>query len=551
MDRRTLLKTSSKAAMLVIGIAMLLNVFAHFAHLRLDLSQGKVYSMSGATKRLVRGLPDPVTIKLFSSRELPPQVAASRDYARDLLKEYRASSNGKVRVQFIDTDADPKHAQEAGKEGIAPVRFDIYSRDRFEQREGFLGISLQFREKKEGIPFLQEVTGLEYDLTSRIRTMTLPSRPAIAFVTNHRAQSVEALDPNLRQKLETRYTLRTLDLDRISDDGIPADVQTVLLLGPEERLPEKHLWLLDQFLLSGRSLGVAFDTKRVDMRSFTALENETGLPEFLAKHGVKVVSSIVLDEQSQPIQISVQQGYFAITNVVQFPPFVKATGLSDSHPVTKGLDSIIVPFGSPLELTGDAAAKGTLLVKSSPYSWARPDKQPVSLHPFRMEGPRPDDMKGPFGLAAAIETEFSPALATAPKGMKPKAPLAKAARPGRLAVVGTSRVMSPSYRVPAANYAFMLNLMDWLALDAELIAIRNKAVAFRPLREIPAGRKALIRYTLIFVPPLLAVAGGLWRWRARRVQRDRRVAAYGTPPPAPPPPAQPSEPVGATPPSEA
>ncbi|MBI5201794.1 MAG: GldG family protein [Elusimicrobia bacterium] len=540
MNRRDLLQTTSTAAALVIGIALLLNAFSRFVHLRLDLSQGRVYSMSAATKRLVNSLPDPVTIKLYASRELPPQVASARDYARDLLEEYKTASGGKVRVQFFDTDADPKAKQDAGKDGIMPVQFQIYSNDKFEVRDGFLGISLQYRDKREGIPYLQEVTGLEYDLTSRIKTMTLAEMPSLGFVTNHRAQGLDTLDPSLGQRLAQRYRLKPVDLGKVPDDGVPAEFQTLLIIGPEEKFTDRELWLLDQFLLSGRSLGVAVDTKRVDMRTFTATDEESGLTDFLAKHGVGVLSTLVFDQQSQPIQISVQQGIFAITNVVPFPPFVKATNLSSLNPVTKGLDSIVVPFASPLKVT---APKAEVLVKSSPYSWAKPDKTPsISLHPFKSEPAGPDDLRGPFDLAVVLDGEFKPAFDKAPKGVKAKTPLAKAERPGRLAVVGSSRFMAQAFRVPPTNAAFSLNLMDWLALDAELIAIRNKAVAFRPLREIPQASKALVRWTLILAPPWGVVALGLWAWARRRSARSRRMADYGAPPSAAAPPSEPPAP---------
>lgn len=540
------MQSTSAGAALIVGIAVTLNVLGSFVHLRLDFSEGNIYSMSPASKKVLRALPDPVLVKVFHSRELPPQVATSREYARDLLEEFRKASGGKVRVQFIDTESDAKAKEEALREGVAPVRFDIIARDRYEQREGFLGVTLQYREKKEAIPFLQEVTGLEYDLVSRIKTLSLQSKPALAFLTSQKALGSEALDPQVRQKLSARYEVKDLDLASAPDDGIPPEVQTALLIGPQGKLSDRELWLLDQFLLSGRSLGVAVDAKRVDMRAFYASDNDTGLLEFLAKHGVKVLSTIILDQQSQPIQISMQQGIFMMTNIVQYPPFLIAKSLSSSHPVTKGLDSIVMPFSSPLELSGPAA-KADVLAKSSKYSWAKPDKtNPIVVHPFQLQAAAGNDLKGPFNLATAFEAEFSPAVPAPPKGVKAKAPLTRAARPGRLAVVGTSKILAQGLGVPAANFVFMLNLMDWLAMDADLISIRTKTVAFRPLAEIPSEGKAALRYALIFGPALLTAALGLLRWRLRARARDRRVAAYGTKPAAPAPgpaPEEPAEPV--------
>ncbi|MCX5787139.1 MAG: GldG family protein [Elusimicrobia bacterium] len=540
MDRRRLLETSSAGVALVLAVAMMINVLGHFVHARLDLSQGRVYSMSAASRRVLRGLPDPVEARLYFSKELPPQVASTRDYARDLLDEYRSAAGRKMRVRLIEVDSSNR--EEAMRDGIAPVRFDIIARDKYEQRDGYFGLVLQYHDKKETFPFLQDVSGLEYDLTSRIKTMTLAVKPSLAFITSHRSVGPGTLDGAVREKLESRYQLKPLDLAAVPDDGIPPDIQTMMLIGPQEKFSERELWLLDQYLASGRSLGLAFDAKRVELRSFFATDNDTGLTDWLAKHGIKVLSTVVLDRQCQPIQVSMSQGLFMMTNVVQYPPFVVASDLSAGNPITKGLNSVVLPFASPLELAvKGASAKAEILVRSTKYSWAKPDKTaPIILNPFQLSGPGPADLKGPFGLAAAVENDFDPVLAQ-PKTVKAKNALAKAARPGRLAVVGTSKIVSESFRVPSTNYVFLLNMMDWLALDADLIAIRSKAVGFRPLAEIPAGGKALVRYALIFVPPMLAVGLGLLRWRARRKACARRVAEFGEPSAAPPAPA-PAEP---------
>lgn len=541
MTRRSLLQSTSAGAALVVAIAVMLNLLAHFAHFRLDFSAGKIYSMSPASKRVLKALPDPVVVKLFYSKELPPQVAVSRDYARDLLAEYKAASGGKVRVQLV-AETGPETKEEAQRENIAVVRFDVISRDRREQRDGFLGLSIQYREKKEVLAFLQDVTALEYDLTSRIKTMTAPAKPVLAFITTGKALGSGNLEPSVIQRLESRFDLRNIDLGAQPDDGIPPDIQTALLLGPQGRLGEKELWLLDQFLASGRSLGVAIDTKRVDMRNFFAQDNDTGVPELLEKHGVKVLSTVILDRLSQPIQLSMQQGFFTMVNTVEYPPFVISRDLSKDHLVSKDLDGLILPFASPIEAKLGGKRKVEVLVRSTRQSWAKPDKTtPIALHPLQLTPPQPNDLTGPFAMAAALEGEFDPQIPVPPKGVKAKAPLAKAAKAGRLAVVGTSKVVAQDFRVPASNYVFMLNLMDWLALDADLIAIRSKSVGFRPLKDIPDSSKAALRYSLIFGPSIFIVALGLWRWRSRRNVRVRRTLEFGSQPSVPVAPAEPPE----------
>ncbi|MBI4386342.1 MAG: GldG family protein [Elusimicrobia bacterium] len=542
--------SSGAGVLLVAAIVAAANFVSHFAYARLDFSRGRVYSVSAATRKILRSLPDNVLIDVYYSRELPPQIAVNKNYLRDLLREYASGAGGKVRSRFVEVGEDPKSREEALKAGISPVRFDIISKEKYEQREGFLGLALQYQDKKETIPFLQDTTGLEYDLTSRIKVMASPSKPVLGFASGFEATSADGLDPAVLEPLSARYELQPVDLASISiDSGIAADVGTLFLIGPQARLPDKALFLLDQFLLSGRSLCVLADTRRVDTRSFFASELDTGLGPWLKHHGLELQSNLVFDAQSQMIQVSMQQGPFSISNIVQYPPIVVASRLNASHPVTKGLDALTLPFVGPIEVSTRAAreehhlARGTgraiapgaaqaavdVLARSSQYSWTREPKsaRAMSLNPFQFPPPGPTDFKGPFVLAAALQDRFTPYWPTPPAELKAKVFLSQAAKPGRLVVVGTSKFLGRDFRASPGNVHFFLNLVDWLAQDADLIAIRSKSVGFHPLREIPAGWKAAVRYTNMFLPPLLAVLAGLWRWELVRRRRAAAARRYG------------------------
>jgi len=546
--------TSAAGVALAAGIAATANLAGRYLYLRLDLSRGRAYSVSAATKRLVRALPDPVVVDVYASKDLPPQIAVNREYLRDLLAEYRSGSRGKVKVRWHEIGEEPEDREKALRAGVQPVRFDIVSNERFEQREGCLGLSLQYQDKKDAIAYLQETAGLEYDLTSRIKNLSTPKKPELAFLKDNGAVEPASLGKPLVRRLEERFLVRTLELSSLPDDGIPPEIRTVLWLGPQGKASDRALFLLDQYLLSGGSLGLGLDSRRVDLRNFLATPNDTGLEGLLAPRGLRPRAEIVADAQSQPIQIAVQQGPFQMMNVVQYPPFVVATNLNEENPMTKTLGSLVLPFVSPIGVSTAAGGRVEVLVRSSARSWLQAVgiSGAVDLNPFQLKAPGPDAEPGPFILGAVVEGEYPPAFPAAPKGFKGKAPLTKALRPARLAVIGTSRFVSPELRAPTNNLLFLLNLADWLAMDAELIAIRSKGVSFRPLAEIAPAGKTAIRWLLILGPPLAAVGAGLFAWELRRRRRALSLALYGQPaaadaptahePPAQAPPQTPAEP---------
>ena len=56
----------------------------------------------------MRNLPDPLTIKAYISRDLPPELVGVSRYTRDLMDEYRSVSKGKVRFESFDPSSDKK-----------------------------------------------------------------------------------------------------------------------------------------------------------------------------------------------------------------------------------------------------------------------------------------------------------------------------------------------------------------------------------------------------------------------------------------------------------
>src|SRR5262249_44721830 len=91
--------------LLVAGL-VIVNLFGRHISGRLALTPGRAYTLSAATRTIVGSLPDLVTIKLFASATLPPQVELVKRDVDDMLRDYRAAGKGKVRVVVRDPTAD-------------------------------------------------------------------------------------------------------------------------------------------------------------------------------------------------------------------------------------------------------------------------------------------------------------------------------------------------------------------------------------------------------------------------------------------------------------
>ena len=514
------------AVALACGLFAALNFLSAGLHLRADFTAGRVYSVSPATKRLLSRLQDPLSVTLYYSRELPPQILTMKSYARDFLNEYAAASGGKLSVSV--RELGPENSEQGLKAGMLPVRFDIYAKDKYEQREGFFGLSVQYRDKKQLMPFINDVDGLEYELSSRIKAVLSDRKQAIGFVNGHGALTPYAMDPAFTAKIRSSYDIMLVDLAALSvSSDTVANMPAIFVLGPQGPLSEAEILSLDKYLAGGGSLVLALDAKNVSMRNYSLADNPSGLAAWLAFHGFKLSDGMVLDAQSQTIQVARQQGLFMFRNIVQYPPFVLAGDLDREHPVTRTLDSLVFPFTSAVSIVPGAAFKKLdVLVRSSKKSWIAPFKTGLpDVDPFRTFSPEQGAPGGPFGLALAAQACFKPyeVRGSSSAAVNSGTPLAQGC--GRLALIGTSRFVQPELSMPDMNFIFLLNLMDWAAQEQDLVDIRAKASSFHPLRELSPGGKKFVRYMIVLLPPLLAALAGLGVWRLR-LRRNRKTAAF-------------------------
>ena len=97
--------------------------------LRADMTEGRIYSISPATKHVLGQLREPLLIRGYFSSKTHPLLAPLVPQIRDLLREYQVAGKGNVRVEFVDPEKEPKLEEEANKKyGIEPVPFQVADR---------------------------------------------------------------------------------------------------------------------------------------------------------------------------------------------------------------------------------------------------------------------------------------------------------------------------------------------------------------------------------------------------------------------------------------
>src|SRR4051812_39767407 len=139
-------------ALFVAGAVVAVNLLGTRAFGRIDLTENKNYTLSPSSKALVKNLPDYMTVKLFISQGLPPELKNAEQYVRDLVDEYRTSSNGKFKWEAVDLGDDKKPNDEARKKleeeasrcKVDKLQIQVLRGEKFEVGAYYLGLCLQY-----------------------------------------------------------------------------------------------------------------------------------------------------------------------------------------------------------------------------------------------------------------------------------------------------------------------------------------------------------------------------------------------------------------------
>lgn len=153
-------------------------------NLRLDTTEGELYSISDATQSYLKQLREPLLIRGYFSSKTHPLLAPLVPQIRDLIEEYEVAGNGRVRAEFIDPVKEPELEEEANqKYGIKAVPFQVADRYQSALVNSYFNILVQYGDQFETIDFRDLIEmkarsetdidvvlrNPEYDITSVIK----------------------------------------------------------------------------------------------------------------------------------------------------------------------------------------------------------------------------------------------------------------------------------------------------------------------------------------------------------------------------------------------
>ncbi len=338
----------SKLNIIILAILLLVgvNFMARYFFFRIDLTENNEFTLSKASKEILKNMDESVEITAYFSDDLPVDIMKTREELENLLNEFSNISKNKLSYTFVAPNKDPKYEEEAAKFGIRPVMINVREKDQAKQQKAFLGAIIKAGDKTDPIPVIQPGTAMEYAFITSIKKLVGKNKPLIGFVQGHGEPSIQEL-AQAYQELSVLYNITPVQLH----DTVDLDpYKTLIMVRPTDSIPADHFRLLDEYITKGGNMVLAFNQVNANIQYGMATAMNTGLKEWLQTKGLHVEDALVKDTRCGQVNVQQQQGFFSFSTPVQFPYLPLIQKFSE-HPVTKGLEQVMLEFASPMNFT--------------------------------------------------------------------------------------------------------------------------------------------------------------------------------------------------------
>jgi ABC-type uncharacterized transport system involved in gliding motility auxiliary subunit len=504
---------------LVVLIILFLGFNSAVYFFRLDITENKMFTISEVSKSLFRDIPEQVHITYYVSEKiknlhpLPTQI-------EDLLNEYAANSRGKITLT-VKYPIKQKLENETKALNIYSRSFPVPEQGEYREIEVYMGIAIQYLDKYEVIPFVDQIENLEYELTSKIRKLVTNKEKTVGVLIGRGDLSFEyykALVDNFSPTFEVQQVVRGQD--------IPENVSVLFVLGGTD-LDEFDLFPIDQYLMRGGKILFAVQGINLNLQYQVGFKPPSKpVLDMLKTYGVTVDQELVMDYLPVPVK-----NQFGMITWLRYPYWVVAHAdfASKTNPITSHFQGAVFYWPSPLELNPPAGVQGELIVSST-------DKSAVNKDQFNL---RPDqamvqytlaqkDSMQSYGLVAVAQGSFPGYFADK------EIPVRKGedrdwnskevkSKDTRLVVIGDSAMGATLYDTTnlEANLALLSNCAEWLSNDDDLLQIKTRTAHNMGLYKIQDKEKrANVAGTVYilnqFIVPLMVVLLGVWRYLNRK-----------------------------------
>lgn len=479
--------------LLVIGVLILLNIVSNRFSIRLDLTKDQRFTLSDGTKEILKSLEEPVTVKAYISENVNAEFDNHKREIVNILQEYRELSSGNIEIELISPNGDEQLEQEAQMAGVPPQQTGSQGRDKLEVQLVYVGLVFEYGDQKDVIPSIPVGQPLEYPITKSIKKLAFTQKPRVGILQGHGEPGLAMMQQAV-QEGSINYVFEEVTVNDTSD--VLSGLEALVILNPQDSISPRDINAIDQFYNSGGKLFVGysnaiFNNGQQQQSAPMVTAREGALEAWLRTRNIEMDESLVIDANAG--EVMVNQGFFQLPVRFHYFPLI---GKFAEHPISQGLDVMLMQFVSPVRYTGSGNFEP--LAMSSDMSGS--EQMPVRVNVQRKWVEQ--DFKESSLVVAGAVTDGEKKMVFVSSG--------------DFMVNGQGQ---QAQRVNPDNVNFFVNSLDWLSGNSTLLELRNKGVSYMPIKQMEDSKKNMFKYVNFLLPLILIVLYGFLRFQSKKNKR--------------------------------
>ncbi|MBK6991485.1 MAG: gliding motility-associated ABC transporter substrate-binding protein GldG [Chitinophagaceae bacterium] len=557
--------------LLLLVILFAVNYIALTFHARFDLTKEKRYTLSKATKDLLKNLDDEVQIDVFLKGEFPAgfkKLANSTEEFLGLLKDRNSSKmhyriispqdemprlmNKTYEDTLIGMGASAINLSVQVKAGEENKRVYPVAIISYKGRQALVNLYAGGRRMITAVEMNSAEALMEYQFAKTLDGLINPSKPLIGYSMGN-GEPTDYKTYDLQQTLQQDYQMFLLDLKK--QPIIPDTFKVLLIVKPTAQFTEEEKLKIDQYIMRGGKLLCFIDNLIAEQDSLRytpetiAFDRDLNLTDQLFKYGVRINTDLVMDLQCDYMPFAVggsqDNPQFEFLKWNYYPLFESG----GNHTINKNTGLIAGRFVNSIDTINTPEIKKTPLLYSSANSRAISTPALISINENKNVPEDAKFKKKNIPVAFLLEGKFTSLYRN--RASKSQIDSLNAAGipfrnesidGGKMIVVGDGDMvlndispkdgplpmgmnfytMGSQYEYQFANRDFLLNCMEYLVNKPGIIETRNKDIVLRLLNSQKVkDQKTTWQFINIALPVLLVL---LFGWVYQQV-RKRKYAA--------------------------
>jgi ABC-2 type transport system permease protein len=465
----------SKLAVALIAVMFgIVSVYGQQIPGRIDLTENKIYTLSNVTQDILKNTDGELKIALYTSSNLPIQFQTELQAVKDILRDYQASANGKIKIDVLYTDRDEEAKEKAQSIGLREILFSVNSEDSTNRTLGYLGLGFDYQGSTEVLELTGDVTAnLEFEITKTIMGLVNSEKPKIAFLNSGVARRRSVNYRILNKNLSEIYELSDINLESEKD---LSNFDIVILTSPNQKFSEEAIERLRDYYENGGSIWLLSDPIEISEQTLIPVPNDFSMNDLFAKYGVIVEKNLIYDLDSNN-QINLGSSLMPV--VIDYPFWLKVLPTKESLNILNSETPVSILWGSSVKM--EEKESGNVIVLLTTTTMANfQTSENVNITPNQKIDKKGDEKQ--FVMAVALENDNK----------------------GRAIVIGDSLFLTDGY-ITQSNLNFALSAVEWLTQgEYQLSSIVSKKRTPEPLEFEDSERKGMIFNSIIL--PVLSTA---------------------------------------------